>query len=118
MSNKQNKTLAHTLLLISGIIFASASVVFFKEVHKKDAGKVLTEVKKHFASQGKIEGSWIDYEPIEYTSFESLPLVYVGGISRIEGSLLVQYQFACDVYTGDLIDVQHISSQPVTDYPF
>lgn len=116
MSNKQNKTIVHTLLLVSGLILASASIVFFKEVHKKNAGKVLAEVKKHFASQGKIEGSWIDYEPIEYASFESLPLVYVGGISRIEGRLLVKYQFACDVYTGDLMDVQLVSSEPVTNY--
>ena len=116
MSNQQKNNLASTLLVVSGLILGGASVLFFKENKTKNAGKVLADIKERFASQGKIEGSWIDYNPITYDHFQSRPLVYLGGISRLEGENVVQYQIACDIYTGELVDIILVSTEPASNY--
>lgn len=116
MSYQQKNTLASALLVVSGLILGGASVLFFKEHNTKNAGKVLAEIRERFASQGNIEGSWIDYSPVTYDSFESKPLVYRGGISRLEGEKVVQYQIACDIYTGELVDITLLSTEPASNY--
>lgn len=104
MLNNRSNNLLNTLLLATGIIIGAASVAFYKENRALNAGKVLNQVRTIFSAKGPIEGSWIDYEAVEYEHFDSQPLVYIGGISRIEDNRLVQYQFACDIFTGDILD--------------
>lgn len=104
MLNNRSNNLLNTLLVATGIIIGAAGVAFYKENRALNAGKVLKQVRTIFSAQGPIEGSWIDYEAVEYENFDSQPLVYIGGVSRIEGDRLVRYQFACDIYTGDILD--------------
>lgn len=115
LNNRSNK-LVNTLLVASGILIGAASVAFYKENRALNAGKILRQVRTIFSAQGPIEGSWIDYDAVAYEAFESQPLVYLGGISRIENDQLVQYQFACDIYTGDILDTFIVSSQTVDPY--
>lgn len=111
---KRSNHLLNTLLVATGIIIGAASVAFYKENRALNAGKVLNQVRTMFSAQGPIEGSWIDYEAVEYERFDSQPLVYIGGISRIEDNRLVQYQFACDIFTGDILDTYVTSNDALT----
>lgn len=74
------------------------------ENRPKKAGLVLEDVRQQYAKSGSIENSWIDYDPIEYDLFESNPLVYIGGVTVAVDGKIQQYQFAADIYTGDIID--------------
>lgn len=113
MSNNRQNNLLNTLLLATGIIIGAAGVVFYKENRALNAGKVLNQVRITFSRQGPIEGSWIDYDAVEYEALESNPLVYIGGISRVENDRLLQYQFACDIFTGDILDTFVLSNTAI-----
>ncbi len=103
MSQKNDNALAG-LVLISGIVIGVAGALLYSENRPMNASKVLKNIKHEFNELGTIKGSWIDYDAIEYHTFESKPLVYIGGISiEVDGDL-TNYQFAADVYTGELID--------------
>lgn len=102
---KNKNTLLAALILISGTIIGAASALFIKENRPQHAGKVLEKVKEQLSHRGKIEGSWIDYDVIEYHGFDSRPLVYIGGLTIQEAEKLMIYQFAADVYTGEIIDL-------------
>jgi len=110
MLNERQNNLKEALLLTTGIILGAATVIFYKENKTVNAGKALNQVRQIFKAQGPIEGSWIDYEPVAYEAYESKPLVYIGGISRIENNKVVTYQFACDIYTGDILDTFIVST--------
>lgn len=103
--SKQKNTLAGFLLLATGLVVGAASALLIKEFSPKRPQDVLEEVKKIFAEQGKLTGSWIDYDPIEYDVYESQPLVYLGGISRQEAEGIVTYNFVADAYTGEILDI-------------
>lgn len=105
MSQNKNNTLPGLLLLATGLVIGVAGTIFYRENQPKKANLVLEEAKEHFQSQGKITGSWIDYEPVEFDLFESKPLVYVGGISRQEDKDIVTYNFVADAYTGEILDI-------------
>ncbi|MCW6664098.1 PepSY domain-containing protein [Aerococcaceae bacterium NML191219] len=105
MTNHKREGLLGSLLLVTGAAIGAASVLLYKENRPKRPGVVLEEAKKQFSQQGTVEGSWIDYNVMEYPHIESKPLVYVGGISRIEDGKLVQYQFICDAYSGEILDI-------------
>lgn len=102
--NTHRDGLAGTLLLISGLVIGAATTLLYLENRPKKPALVLEQAKAAIGSPEDIEGGWIDYDPIEYTLFDSRPLVYVGGVSKREGDKLVQYQFVCDIYTGELLD--------------
>lgn len=116
MLEKRSNNLINTLLIATGIIIGAAGVIFYKENRALNAGKVLKQVRTIFSAQGPIEGSWIDYDAVEYEKFDSRPLVYIGGVSRIEQDRLVQYQFACDIYTGDILDTLVLSNEAVKQH--
>ncbi|MBF6625982.1 hypothetical protein [Tuanshanicoccus lijuaniae] len=105
MAQQKNNTLAGLVLLATGLVVGAAGALFYKEIKLKNPGLVLETVKQQFKVQGTITGSWIDYDAVEYEVFDSKPLVYIGGISRQEGSEIVTYQFACDAYTGEILDI-------------
>lgn len=104
MSKNKNNILA-ALILLSGTIIGVATALFIKENRPQPAGKVLEKVKEQVKDQGKIEGSWIDYDVIEYHGFDSRPLVYFGGLTIQDQDQVKIYQFAADVYTGEIIDL-------------
>lgn len=103
MNNKKEGLLG-TLVLISGIMIGAAGTLLYKENKPLNAGKILENVKSVFASQGEVVGSWIDYDPVEYSGFDSRPLVYAGGITRLEDNRPVHYSFTADIYSGEIID--------------
>mgnify|MGYP003085851015 FL=1 len=105
MSSTPRKGLIGGLLLLTGAIVGVAGTLFYLESQPKRPSRVLAEVKAEFAKQGPIEGSWIHYVPVEYPELEIQPQVYIGGISRYEGEHLVHYQFVCDIYTGQILDL-------------
>lgn len=110
MANNKREGLFGSLLLVTGAVIGAASVLLYKESRPKRPGVVLEEAKQHFSKEGSIEGSWIHYDTVEYPHIDSKPLVYIGGISRIEDSTLVQYQFICDAYSGEILDIYVINS--------
>lgn len=101
------------IVLVAGMLVGAASALLYLKERPKSASEVLNRTKEKFGKRGDIEGSWIDYDPIEYELFEAKPLVYVGGLTVNEGNQLVQYQFACDIYTGDIVDQFMVKSQPI-----
>ena len=108
LSMKEGKILCHPLHVKASSVAAIVGVagtLFYLESQPKRPSRVLAEVKAEFAKQGPIEGSWIHYVPVEYPELESQPQVYIGGISRYEGEQLVHYQFVCDIYTGQILDL-------------
>lgn len=105
MHNEKKNTISGLLLLATGLVIGAAGAFFYRETQPKKANLVLDDVKTHFEFSGKITGSWIDYDPVEYDLFESKPLVYIGGISRQEDSGIVTYNFIADAYTGEILDI-------------
>lgn len=105
MSNSTHReNLLGSLLLISGLVIGTASTLLYLENRPKKAGLILEHAKHILGNENEIEGSWIDYDPIEYDLFESRPLVYIGGISKREAGTIKQYQFVADIYTGEILD--------------
>ncbi|WP_124057986.1 PepSY domain-containing protein [Vaginisenegalia massiliensis] len=105
MAQNKNDNLANSLILLAGVLFGAASAWLIKENKPMPAGKVLEKLKTQFAQEGEIEGSWIDYDPVESHAFDSRPLVYQGGITRKEASGTVYYEFTCDCYTGEILTI-------------
>lgn len=110
MTKKQREGLLSSLLLVTGAAIGAASVLLYKENRPKKPGVVLEEAKQQFSKTGTIEGSWINYETLEYPHIDSKPLVYIGGISRLEEDKLVQYQFVCDAYSGEILDIYEVNA--------
>ena len=106
--SKNKENIIGGLILLSGAIIGAAGALLFKENQPKNAGDILLQVKNQMAIEGSIEGSWIDYDPIEYHMFDSRPLVYIGGITVTSDQSTKVYQFAADVYTGDIVDIFQI----------
>lgn len=105
MSTRKHDGLLGSLLLVTGAVIGAASVLLYKENRPKKPGVVLEEARRHFARQGSIEGSWINYETTEYPHLPGNPLAYTGGISRLEEGKLVQYHFVCDAYSGEILTI-------------
>lgn len=108
MSRKQD-SLISGLILATGAIIGIAGALLFKESQPKHAGLVLDEIKKDFSKKAKVKASWIDYDPTEYHSFDSRPLVYQGGITVEQDGQTKVYQFVADIYSGDIIDIFQVS---------
>lgn len=113
MNNKNENKLVGGLLLATGLIIGAAAVMFIKENRPIKASEVLEDTKKYYETIGEVTGSWIDYDPIEYTLFESKPLVYIGGVTVRVGETITNYQFAADCYTGNIIDSYPIQNQEI-----
>ncbi|HFI0463115.1 TPA: hypothetical protein ACGO1T_000976 [Streptococcus suis] len=103
--SKQKNSLASLLLLATGALVGAAGTLLYKELTPKKPQLILEDVKEQFSQYGKVTGSWIDYDPIEYELYESKPLVYSGGISRQEEHGIVTYSFIADAYSGDILDI-------------
>lgn len=106
---KKNEGLLGGILLFTGALIGSAITMLIKENRPINAGFALKNIKDELQYLGEIQGSWIDYDPIEYELFETVPLVYLGGLSVMENGQLKQYQFAADIYTGELVDYYQLN---------
>ncbi|HBY89402.1 MAG: hypothetical protein ACTHWP_05765 [Ruoffia tabacinasalis] len=102
--NYDNNGLLGGLLLATGVLIGAATTLLIKENRPKKAGLVLETAKNRLGQNGNVVGSWIDYDSIEYDLFEDKPLVYIGGVTVENAEGRLQYQFASDIYTGELID--------------
>lgn len=102
--NYDNNGLLGGLLLATGVLIGAAATLLIKENRPKKAGLVLETAKTRLGQKGNVVGSWIDYDSIEYDLFEDKPLVYIGGVTVENAEGRLQYQFASDIYTGELID--------------
>ena len=102
--NYDNNGLLGGLLLATGVLIGAAATLLIKENRPKKAGLVLETAKARLGQKGNVVGSWIDYDSIEYDLFEDKPLVYIGGVTVENAEGRLQYQFASDIYTGELID--------------
>lgn len=102
--NYDNNGLLGGLLLATGVLIGAATTLLIKENRPKKAGLVLETAKTRLGQNGNVVGSWIDYDSIEYDLFEDKPLVYIGGVTVENAEGRLQYQFASDIYTGELID--------------
>ncbi|TLQ41825.1 hypothetical protein FEZ33_04495 [Ruoffia tabacinasalis] len=102
--NYDNNGLLGGLLLATGVLIGAAATLLIKENRPKKAGLVLETAKNRLGQNGNVVGSWIDYDSIEYDLFEDKPLVYIGGVTVENAEGRLQYQFASDIYTGELID--------------
>lgn len=103
-NSSYNNGLLGGLLLATGILIGAATTLLIKENRPQKAGIVLDKAKQQFANKGPVVGSWIDYDSIEYDLFDNKPLVYLGGVTIDTNEGQVNYQFASDIYTGELID--------------
>lgn len=103
-NNTYGNGLLGGLLLTTGILIGAAATLLIKENRPQKAGLVLNKAKQQFASKGTVVGSWIDYDAIEYDLFDNKPLVYLGGVTVENTDGQFNYQFASDIYTGELID--------------
>ncbi|MGO1677919.1 MAG: hypothetical protein ACTHYF_02545 [Ruoffia tabacinasalis] len=102
--NYDNNGLLGGLLLATGVLIGAAATLLIKENRPKKAGLVLETAKNRLGQNGNVVGSWIDYDSVEYDLFEDKPLVYIGGVTVENAEGRLQYQFASDIYTGELID--------------
>lgn len=92
------------IVLVSGIAIGAISTYLYFTNKPKKASEALSNAKEYFARDTEVIGSWIDYDSVPYEIFDDAPLVYIGGITKVEDGKNVQYQFASDIYTGEVID--------------
>lgn len=108
--NKQRKK-SLTFFIITFIFsFGLGALSFFllKEHRKVNPDRVLEQVKSDFRADGPIAGSWIEMTEVPWSKHAYQTEVYYGGLSRMEGKQLKNYEFIADAHTGSLIDVYEI----------
>ncbi|MFC6464582.1 hypothetical protein ACFP65_06110 [Marinilactibacillus sp. GCM10026970] len=112
MENKLNQKQATYLLGALGFMVTFLLGFFlYPKVSKKQAihaDTILEAIKDQFREEGPIDGSWIELTKVPWKKFAYSTDVYYGGISRLEESILVQYEFIADAYTGSLIDLYRV----------
>lgn len=112
MKRKPNRTELEVLFGTVGFIVSLLlGLLIHSQVSKRqtiDADDILENVKKEFRQEGPIDGSWIELTKVPWKKFAYETDVYYGGISRVEETDLVQYEFIADAYTGSLIDIYRV----------
>lgn len=108
-NSKIKDWIAGGLVLTTGLVAGMAAILLYKENKALHPSQVLDKVKHSLTSRGTVIQSWIDYNAIEYTLFDSLPEVYLGGVTLDQNGDLIYYHFAADVYTGDVIDLYEVN---------
>ncbi|SJZ71966.1 Predicted small secreted protein [Pilibacter termitis] len=93
------------IVLGAGISFGIYSLVANRKLSSK---AILRKVRRHFAKEGEIRGSFIHQEIEHFPQMDVSIPVYRGGIVRLENEMLVSYEFLADSKTGVLVDFQQI----------
>jgi len=71
--------------------------------------KALSMAKEAFKKQGPISGSWILMNAEEYEKDNLHYKVYRGGISRLTGEDMKQYEFIADAGTGTILEAYQLT---------
>lgn len=66
--------------------------------------KTLSNAKEAFKKKGPISGSWIQMNAEPYEKGLLQYKIYRGGISRLTGEDMEQYEFIADAGTGAILD--------------
>ncbi|MFV0560197.1 MAG: PepSY domain-containing protein [Enterococcus sp.] len=88
-----------------GLVSGIASMFYYQKNKSISADKVLQSVKDAFLEEGPIEGSWIVFEKEPLRKFAVHSKIYRGGISRIEDTQIIYYEFIADAKTGTVLDI-------------
>lgn len=104
----------HTSLIAGALVAAGAvvgAVVASKWYERRlvDGDVIISNVRRLFTVVGTIEGSWIEMEPVFVENETFTGYAYFGGVTRQEGSELVQYEFYADAKTGAVMDLYKIA---------
>lgn len=73
---------------------------------KQSANRILKMIRDDFKKEGPVIGSWIDSQAEPYQRYAVEADVYHGGVTRLEDSIPVNYQFVADARTGSLIELK------------
>ncbi|MGX7091325.1 hypothetical protein [Hutsoniella sourekii] len=107
---QKNSQLIKALALATGLASIGALAKVIKENTPIQAGKALKLVQADFARRGPVLDSWIHYTPTRYQLIEEAPMAYLGGLSVKEDQQVIHYQFACDIFTGEVLDYFMVKS--------
>ena len=91
-----------------GAIAGFTSYSWYQKHKFLKADTILEEVKNAFLAEGPIEGSWIHLTKEPLQKFAIKTQTYTGGVTRLEDSALVQYEFIADAKTGTIIDIYRL----------
>lgn len=105
--------------LLGGILFScgliiggvTAALYMGRETYA-DGKDVLEHVKSLFEASetnGPIEGSWIELQPLDTERYGQTQKVFYGGVSRLENNQVIQYEFMANAYTGEVLDVYAVN---------
>lgn len=105
MKENRKQNIIGGLLLVTGVIVGAATTLLINQTRPMNASRVLKLVKEEVGLHRKIVGSWIDYDPVEFPAYDAKPLVYIGGLTVEENDTTRVFQFAADIYNGNLLDL-------------
>ncbi|WP_051237696.1 PepSY domain-containing protein [Lacticigenium naphthae] len=105
---KKFLAISASVLIGLGALLGWTGHYFYSTKKTINADDILKKVKKHFLEEGPIEGSWIELTKVPLRKFAYDTDVYYGGVSRLEESELVQYEFIADAYTGSIMDLYRV----------
>lgn len=111
MSNKNHFSPLKTGLLIGagiGLAAGISSTLWIKNRQTKNPQQILDQIKKSFISEGPIEGSWIEHEPVFIDHIVQETKAYSGGIVRYEEDTLVVYEFLADAHSGTILNISQL----------
>lgn len=91
-----------------GIVGGYAAREILSQKSKISPDKALIIAKEVFKKHGPISGSWILMNAEKYEKNEIQYDVYRGGISRLTGENMVQYEFISDASTGTIIEAYQL----------
>lgn len=113
---KQQSKLMNGLITLTGVMVGIGTVYFIKENRPIKAKSVLKSTKEYYQTLGEVNGSWIDYHPVNYPLIESEPLVYQGGVSIKVKDSVIHYHFICDAYNGNILDSYPVKQDKLKNY--
>ncbi len=86
--------------------YAAKEIITQKTAISPD--KALSMAKETFKKSGPISGSWILMNAEDYKKDQLQYKVYRGGISRLTGEEMEQYEFIADAGTGTILEAYQL----------
>lgn len=71
--------------------------------------RILARIRGSFRHEGPVTGSWIINRPFDYQHYAFKTKAYRGGITRLEDSATVNYEFLADANTGTLLSLKRVA---------
>ena len=107
-NNTLNPWLVPVTLGASGIAGLLAGKLFGKRPYP--ANRALKQIRRDFAKEGTITGSWIDHRQTPFQRFAVKTSAYQGGLTRLEDGEPVNYEFKVDAFTGSLLELKRLEN--------